>query len=119
MDYHNGPLSVLMPFGIWGMLSYVWLALATLFTLYRNYRYGDDDLKTVNAFLFALAINSVFGFFFLFGSYAYDVGGLVKLAGFSVAFNWGVRRAPPQPAPATSLIRRLPARPGNPKVLPA
>jgi hypothetical protein len=101
------------------MISYLWLALATLFTLYRNYRYGDADLKTVNAFLLALAINAVFGFFFLFGSYAYDVGGLAKYAGFSVAFNWGVRRAPSRQTATTPLIRRLPARPGKPRVLPA
>jgi hypothetical protein len=94
MDYHNGPLSTLMPFGIWGMISYLWVTLATILILYRNFRYGDDDLKTVNAFLLAMAVCRFIGYFFLFGAYSGDIGEFAKLAGFSVALNWGIKRAP-------------------------
>jgi hypothetical protein len=119
MDYHNGPLSTLMPFGIWGMISYLWVGVATLFILYRNYRYGDADLKTLNTFLLASGITSVVGFFFLFGAYSADVGNWAKLAGVSLAFNWGIQKATaPRPA-AKPVIRRLPSRAGQPKILPA
>ena len=94
MDYHNGPLSTLMPFGIWGMISYLWVALATILALYRNFRYGDADIKTVNTFLLALAIQKFIAYFFLFGAYSGDIGEFAKLAGFSVALNWGIKRAP-------------------------
>jgi hypothetical protein len=119
MDYHNGPLSTLMPFGIWGMISYVWLAWATLFVLYRNWRYGDMDIKTVNAFILVMGFGAVFGFFFLFGSYAYDVGSLGKLAGWSVALNWGIQKAPARTPALNPQARRLGVRPARPQTLPA
>ena len=25
-DYHNGPLSVVIPFGIWGVIAFLWFA---------------------------------------------------------------------------------------------
>ena len=33
-DYHNGPLSVLIPFGIWGLAAFVWLLVAGARFLY-------------------------------------------------------------------------------------
>ncbi len=118
MDYHNGPLSTLMPFGLWGMISYLWVALAAIFILYRNYRYGDPEIKTVNALLFVMSLNRFIGYFFLFGSYSDDIGEFAKLAGFSVAFNWGIRSAPSVKAVASQMIRRLPSRPDQPHIQP-
>ncbi len=107
MDYHNGPLSTLMPFGIWGMISYVWLMAGCLYVLICNYRYGDPELKTVNRFWLVIAITSVIGYFFLFGAYCDSIGSTAKLAGFSVAFNWGVCRRK-RPVVVPTPIRRLP-----------
>jgi hypothetical protein len=119
MDYHNGPLSTLMPFGIWGMISYLWVAAAALFILYRNYRYGDAQIQTLNNFLLAQGISSFFGYFFLFGAYANDIGGWARLAGVSIAFNWGIQKAAALKPAGNPVIRRLPARAGQPKILPA
>ena len=119
MDYHNGPLSTLMPFGIWGMISYLWVALAGLFILYRNYRYGDAEIQPLNNFLLAQGISVFFGFFFIFGSYANDIGNWAKLAGLSIAFNWGVQKAPALKAAFNPVTRRLPSRAARPKILPA
>ena len=111
-DYHSGPLSTLMPFGIWGAISYLWIALAGLFVTYRNYKYGDPDLKTINIFFFVLMLQGIFGFFVLFGAYSDDVGSYAKVIGFSIALNWGVRKPAPRPAAvAQSQIKRLPSRP--------
>lgn len=99
-DYHNGPLSTLMPFGIWGAISYLWVTLAVLRVLRRNYQYGDPELKTVNRLLLVMAIYQVFGFFFIFGAYTSALGELAKLAGFSIALNWGVCGPNRDPAPA-------------------
>ena len=87
-DYHNGPLSTLMPFGIWGAVAFIWVAGATLFVLYRNYRYGDPELKTVNAYLLVAGIQRTWGFFLLFGSFSDDIGGFARYAGLSIAMNW-------------------------------
>lgn len=115
MDYHNGPLSTLMPFGIWGMIAYLWLATASLWVTYRNYRYGDPEIKTVNAYLFVAIILHVFGYFFLFGAFATDLVQYMELVGFSVALNWGLRGPKPVSrvnviqAKAVRVTRALPA----------
>ena len=91
-DYHSGPLSTLIPFGIWGMIGIVWLMAVNLFVSYRNCRYGDAELKTFNNYVFANAIWSIFGFFFIFGDLGISVEELAKALGFSLALNWGVCR---------------------------
>ena len=98
-DYHSGPLSTLMPFGIWGAIGILWLMAATVFVLYRNYRYGDPELHIFNTFLLASGTSSIIFFFFIFGAFQNDVGNFAKLAGFSLAMNWGVAK---RPARATS-----------------
>jgi len=107
MDYHNGTLSTLMPFGVWGMISYLWLSAASLYVLICNYRYGDEEIKTINRFWLVSAIIGLFGYFFLFGAYCDSVGTFAKITGFSVAFNWGVCRSK-KPVVAPTPIRRLP-----------
>ena len=109
-DYHNGPLSTLMPFGIWGAITYFWVSLTALYILYRNYRYGDPELKTVNAFLMVLAIQKFFGFFFIFGAYSSDLGDYAKLAGFSIAMNWCIC-GPPKAARVVQRIKPLSPQP--------
>ena len=48
-DYHNGPLSIVIPFGIWGVATFLWFLTAGLRVLYRNYKYGDESLRIVNS----------------------------------------------------------------------
>ena len=109
-DYHNGPLSTLMPFGIWGAISFLWVSLASLFVLYRNFRYGDADLKTCNTFLLVMGIQKFFGFFFIFGGYSSDLGFIAGLAGFSIALNWCIRGPVVQPR-TVPRIKPLPETP--------
>ena len=40
-DYHNGMLSVILPFGIWGVLVTYWFLWTGLRVMYRNWKYGD------------------------------------------------------------------------------
>ena len=105
-DYHNGPLSTLMPFGIWGAISFIWVSLAGMFIMWRNYKYGDAEIKPVNAFLLALLIQQFIGFFFIFGAYSSAIGDIAKLTGMSIALNWGVCR-PTVQAVVTQRIKPL------------
>lgn len=100
-DYHSGPFSTIISFGIWGGFGMLWLMVAVVRVTYRNYKYGDPELKTVNTFLFMASAYGVFSFLFIFGAFQNDVGGLAKVAAFSIALNWGVRG--PQREPATTL----------------
>jgi hypothetical protein len=110
-DYHSGPLSTLMPFGVWGAVAFLWVSLMALYIVYRNYRFGDPALKNVNTFLLVLVAQRLFGFFFLFGSYSGDVGEFAKLAGFSIALNWCIRGPQTQARVVPRINRMDGARP--------
>lgn len=106
-DYHSGPLSTLIPFGLWGGIGIIWLMGATTFVLYRNYKYGDAELRVFNIYLFASCIKSIFAFLFIFGGFNNDVGGFASMAGFSIAMNHGVMGRPAQ-ARVNPLIKPRP-----------
>ncbi len=106
-DYHSGPLTTLIPFGLWGAIGLVWLQAAGLFVFYRNYRYGDPELKTFNAYGLAWGIAGTFGFYFVFGGFHDLVADAAKGLGFSIALNWGICRPAPKPA-FTPRIKPLP-----------
>ncbi|MDR3457456.1 MAG: O-antigen ligase family protein [Verrucomicrobiae bacterium] len=106
-DYHSGPLSTLMPFGIWGAISYLWVALASLFITYRNFKYCDPQVKPFNAFLFVFTVQSIIGFLLLVGAYSEAIGGFAKTVGFSIALNWGICGPQTAPTPVPS-VKPLP-----------
>jgi hypothetical protein len=110
-DYHNGPLSVLIPFGVWGAITLLWLMIAGLRVMYLNLKYGDSQLKIINIFLFAGYITHLVMFFFIFGAYTDDVSGFARTIGFSIALNHGVLGPKPKPKAATaSQLKPLPHR---------
>jgi hypothetical protein len=99
-NYHSGPLSVLMPFGIWGAIALLWFWFASIRALYANFRYGDPAVKTINAFLFAYYVAKVLSFLVVFGALEADLAIFACLMGLSVSINGGVRRPVSVPAPA-------------------
>jgi len=98
-DYHSGPLSVILPFGIWGAITFLWFLAASLRAMYRNFRYGDPSLQAINLFLFVNYLVSVFAFIFIWGALNIDIAKFVGLLGLSIAINNGVCRPVPQPVP--------------------
>ncbi|TAK97468.1 MAG: hypothetical protein EPO07_13225, partial [Verrucomicrobia bacterium] len=88
-DYHNGPLSVLIPFGLWGALAMLWFMWASLRLLYRNCIHGDPQNALLNRALFAcFLVRSIF-FLFLVGGLASDLPYLVALVALGISFNRG------------------------------
>jgi len=106
-DFHSGPLSTLIGFGIWGAIGLLWLMAAVVWLLYRNYRYGDPELQTLNAYLLASSIVSIIVFLFVVGAFQNAIGDYCKVAGLSAALNWGVRGPQAKPA-AVQRIKPLP-----------
>ena len=86
-DFHNGPLSVLVPFGLYGAIAWVWFLVAGLRMLHRNWKFGDPALRTVNGLLLASFATRVVFFFFVFGSLHSDMAIFAGLLGMSVALN--------------------------------
>jgi hypothetical protein len=96
-DYHSGPLSVILPFGIWGALVFLWFIYVSIRVVYRNFRYGNPALQTINTFIFTTYIVSVFSFLFLAGGLADGMLGFCGVLGLSISLNNGVCRAPVRP----------------------
>jgi hypothetical protein len=117
-DYHNGILSVVLPFGLWGLIAYVWFMVAGLWVLYNNWKHGNPALQTINALLFVLCIQDFLGFISCYAGFIFFVGcGFwAGHVGLSVALNNGVcRKKKPAAAerPAVKLVRTFPRlRPG-------
>ncbi|MGD0745404.1 MAG: O-antigen ligase family protein [Verrucomicrobiota bacterium] len=99
-DYHNGPLSVIIPFGIWGCIAVLWLLGSGLRVMYCNFRYGDSSIQTINIFLFAEFMTYIFQFLIMGGALSYDIAKFAGALGLSIALNGGVCRPAPQPLPA-------------------
>ena len=92
-DYHSGPLSVIIPFGIYGAVALLWFLGAGVWVLRQNCRYGDPALHTINTFLLADFITRTFFFFFIFGALYSDLYHFTGLVGLGVSLNGGVARA--------------------------
>ena len=91
-DYHSGPLSLIIPLGISGVIAFLWFLIASVQVLRQNLRFGDPSLRHINTFLLAFfVVHSVF-FFFIFGSLYSDVAIFAGLIGLSVSLNGGVCR---------------------------
>jgi hypothetical protein len=98
-DYHNGPLSVVMPFGIWGVAGLLWFWTVSLRYLYQHYRYGDPALKQINTFFLGWFLMRIVFFSFVFGGIALDLWAWGGILGLAVSVN-GARV--PEPAAAAS-----------------
>jgi hypothetical protein len=96
MDYHSGPLSTLMPFGLWGGIAFVWIMLAGLRVLIRNFKYGDPACKVFNTFLLAAFSENLISFLFVFGNFSNGLGGFTEYIGLSIALNCGICAAKPR-----------------------
>lgn len=109
-DYHSGPLSVLVPLGVGGVLAFLWFLTAGTYALYRNFRYGAPELKRVNTFLLTFFIAQTLFYMLVFGAFSNGLLIFTGILGFSVSLNGGVARAPklePIKETAPPLRRRL------------
>lgn len=96
-DYHNGPLSVIIPLGVFGAVGFVWFLAAGYRVLLNNYRHGDSELRMPNTFLLAYFVARVIFFFTVFGSFYAEMVVFTGLVGLSVSINGGLREAVIQP----------------------
>jgi hypothetical protein len=113
-DYHNGPLSVLMPFGAFGAIAFLWLLGAGIKVLAGNRRYGDPRLKSINDFFLSYFLTQCLSFCFVFGALNSQLSVFLGILGLSVSVNGGVcrmkaPRAKPVPASATATAMLEPA----------
>ncbi|MGH7975910.1 MAG: O-antigen ligase family protein [Limisphaerales bacterium] len=100
-DFHNGPLTIIIPLGIWGIIGFLWFLIVAARIFYANYRYGSPALQTINAFMFAVFISKTLYFLFVYGSFYSDLLQFTAWLGLSVSLNGGVCRRAAKTALAT------------------
>jgi len=86
-SYHSGPLTLIIPLGIWGFGAFAWFAIASIRYLYRNYRQGDPELQTINTFLFAFFVAHLVYYTFIFGHFFSDFFVFAGIVGLSASLN--------------------------------
>ncbi len=101
-SYHNGPLTLIIPLGIYGLVGFLWFAIAAWRAMYLNYKYGAPELKRINTFLLAYFTMRLVYFLFLYGQFAEDFFMFTGLVGLNISLNGGVAKKPkeqfaPQP----------------------
>ncbi len=89
-DYHSGPLSVIIPLGIWGAVGVVWFLAVAFRILHRNYKFGHPQLRTANALLLAMFVAYTIKFLFVAGGFHTEFPWFTGLLGFSISLNGGV-----------------------------
>jgi len=114
-DYHNGPLSVVIPFGIWGLAGWIWFITASIRALWLNFRYGPEALRKINTLLLGLFLANTVMFFFVFGGFYSEVVMFASIVGLGLSVNGGICKPALEPAvlepetpeiePASALVR--------------
>jgi len=113
-NYHNGPLSVLIPFGIYGMIAFAWFLIAGVRVLYRNLKFGDPSLRTLNGLILAAFLAHIVFFLFVFGALYSDLFLFLGLLGLGVSLNG----AEPSVIEAPSEVAEIEVSPGYAEVIP-
>jgi hypothetical protein len=90
-DYHSGPLSLIIPFGLGGVVGFFWFLFASIRVLHKNYQFGDPEYRRYNRFLLSFFLANTFMFFFIVGSFYSGMATFAGIVGLSVALNHGVR----------------------------
>ena len=109
-DYHSGPLSILIPFGIFGVISFLCFIVAALRVLYLNYRDSDPSIKGINTFLLAYFSGKIVFFLLIFGASHSDLILLAGVVGLSLTIN-GVASAQRKRVISQEAKPALPHRP--------
>jgi hypothetical protein len=91
-DYHQGILTLIVPFGIWGLLAFAAFCAASLRVLYRNYRHSPPELQSINTFLLTYFIGRLIFYVIFYGELYLDLMLFTGAIGLSVSLNGGVRQ---------------------------
>lgn len=106
-DFHSGPLSLIIPLGIFGTLAFLWFVFSGFRLLILNLRYGEAPNQRANRFLLAYFTMKIFWFFVAYGSFQNDLASFTGIVALSAAINGGIchPKKSPKPNPAYEPFR--------------
>jgi hypothetical protein len=101
-DFHNGMISLIIPFGIWGVITMVWFIFAGLWVMWRNMKYCRPEIKTSCTLLYVLYLYETVYFVSCIGGLqiATELAFFIGYLGLSIALNNGVCQAAVEPMEA-------------------
>ncbi len=102
-NYHNGPLSILIPFGLYGAIAFLCFLVAGLRVLHRKWKFGDPALRRVNGLLLAAFASKAVLFMVFFGSLHSDMAVFTGTLGLGVALNGAGASLAQAEKPATDM----------------
>lgn len=104
-DYHNGMLSLIIPFGIWGVVTMLWFIIAGGTVVYHNAKRGPPELFTVNSVLMVLYVWEAMNFCSCVAGLqiSTELSMFTGYLGLSIAINNGVYQ------PEVAAVRQVPA----------
>lgn len=86
-DYHSGPLSLIIPLGIGGVIAFLWFIYAGTKYLHYQYKHGAPELRVINTFLLAYFVARFVFFVTIFGGFFSDLAIFTGVVGLSVSLN--------------------------------
>ena len=89
-NYHNGLLTLIIPFGLPGTVVFVFFIGASWRVLRRNYLHGAPQLQRVNTFLIAYFTARLIFYTVFYGQFDIDLMIFTGVVGLSVSLNGGV-----------------------------
>jgi len=90
-DYHSGPLTLIIPFGVWGVLAFTWFIVSSARVLWINYKNSEQEMQTTNTFLLCFFISKTLFFLIFFGSFYVEFVSFASTVALSISINRGVR----------------------------
>jgi hypothetical protein len=98
-NYHSGPFSVLLSFGIPGVLAILAFWVVCIRLLLHNLSRGSPELIQINTTLLAYFVARVIFFLFFYGDISADLPIFCGLVGMSIALNkWQPQEEPQEGA---------------------
>ncbi len=108
-NYHSGPLTVIIPFGIFGVLAFVVFCWNSLRVLRSNYRYGDKSMAKINTFLLAYFTGRLIFYLIFYGQFDLDLMLFTGTVGLSICLNGGVKKPAANKPKVAPAVRPVPA----------
>jgi len=102
-DYHSGPLTLIIPFGIFGVIAFTWFVVSCYRYMLYQYRHGDPTLQTINTFLLVAFTVQLITYVFIYGNFYSDLPSFIGYIGFSVSLNGLPERHAEEPIVADAL----------------
>ncbi|PYK00835.1 MAG: hypothetical protein DME23_05970 [Verrucomicrobia bacterium] len=91
-NYHQGILTLIIPFGVWGLIGFGAFCCAALRVLSLNFRYGRESLKLINTFLLSSFVAHLIYYVLFYGQFDSDIISFTGWIALSITLNAGVRR---------------------------